>query len=55
MTKPEEDISYTNITNLVLGVTVCIVLFSLGEVAMYFLYNLKVNLIIKSSSLQPIF
>ena len=47
MTKPEEDISYTNITNLVIVVTVCTVLFSLGEVAMYFLYNFKVNLMIQ--------
>ena len=44
MTKPEEYISYTNITNLVIVVTVCTILFSVGEVAMYFLYNLKVIL-----------
>ena len=44
VTKLEEDLSYTNITNLVTVVTVCMVLFSLGEVAMYFLYNFKVSL-----------
>ena len=46
MTKPEEDESYTNITNLVLGVTICTIIFSVGEVAMYFLYNYKVILMI---------
>ena len=46
VTKPEENVSYTNITNLVLGVTVCTILFSVGEVAMYFLYNFKVILMI---------
>ena len=44
VTKPEEDVSYTNVTNLVISVTVCSILFSLGEVAMYFLYNHKVQL-----------
>ena len=44
VTKPEEDVSYTNVTNLVISVTVCSILFSLGEVAMYFLYNYKVQL-----------
>ena len=43
VTKPEEDTSYDNITNLVIVVTVCTVIFSLGEVAMYFLYNFKVR------------
>ena len=50
-TKPQEDESYTNITNLVLVVTICTVLFSLGEVAMYFLYNFKVILMIQFISI----
>ena len=44
VTKPEEDVSYTNVTNLVISITVCSILFSLGEVAMYFIYNYKVQL-----------
>ena len=50
-TKPQEDESYTNITNLVLVVTVCTIIFSVGEVAMYFLYNFKVILMIQFISI----
>ena len=50
-TKPQEDESYTNITNLVLVVTICTIIFSVGEVAMYFLYNFKVILMIQFISI----
>ena len=43
VTKPEEDVSYTNIMKLLTWVPVCIVLFSVGEVAMFFVYNFKVS------------
>ena len=45
VTKPEEDVSYANVTNLVISVTVCTILFSLGEATMYFIYNYEVQLI----------
>ena len=52
VTKPEENESYTTITNLFTVVTVCTILFSVGEVAMYFLYNFKVILRIKFTNIN---
>ena len=43
MTKPEEDKSYANMIRLLIWVPVCAVLFSVGEVAMFFVYNFKVR------------
>ena len=43
VTKPEEDKSYTNMIRLLIWVPVCTVLFSVGEVAMFFVYNFKVS------------
>ena len=54
-TKPQEDESYTNIPNLIIVVTVCTILFSVGEVAMYFLYNFKVSFIVGSETINEIF
>ena len=42
VTRPEEDESYTNMIRLLTWVPVCTVLFSVGEVAMFFVYNFKV-------------
>ena len=43
MTKPEEDESYANMIRLLIWVPVCTVLFSVGVVAMFFVYNFKVR------------
>ena len=43
MTKQEEDKSFANMIRLLIWVPVCTVLFSVGEVAMFFVYNFKVR------------
>ena len=43
VTKSEEDKSYANMIRLLIWVPVCTVLFSVGEVAMFFVYNFKVS------------
>ena len=43
-TKAEEDISYTNSHNLVIGATVSMIGLCILEVVAYFLYNRKVGI-----------
>ena len=42
VTKPEEDISISSISQVATWATVSVALCSVGEVAMYFIYNVKV-------------
>ena len=46
VTKPEEDVSYANMIRLLIWVPVYTVLFSVGEVAMFFAYNFKVSTVL---------